>query len=238
MITNLVELYGELERIKNVVATSQSQIGSWDVDVNVVMDVVTSLLSEWETSDLSNTYVEFNFNDKSTNKFKYIKVLFRNLELYLSRMRSSIKPEKYIPEIQETLVEIFNAINYVQTSISQNVSDDVFSNTIVKKQFDHLIEWFRNIKERLLAVAEYEFIDEYYVLLTKRDRNNIVKFVNYLYMFIQHFNLNIASDTVALYTEPILMEQRLTEYKQNVDKFLEFVELILTQIREEINNTV
>jgi hypothetical protein len=237
MITNLAELYGELESLKNVMATSQSQIGSWDVDVDTVIHVINSLLNEWETSELSNTHIDFGFNDKSTNKFKYIKILFRNLDLYLSRMRSSSKPEKYIPEIQETLNEILNAVNYVQTSISQNVSDDVFSNTIIKKQFDYLVEWHEKIKERLLTVAKYEFIDEHHVLLSRRDRNDVMKFVNYLYTFIRYFDLNIVSDTLALYTEPILMEQRLPEFKQNVGKFLEFVESTLIQIKEKINNT-
>jgi hypothetical protein len=234
MISNIIELYGELENLKNKLMESQHEISSIKSftprTFYYIANLLKSLIDEWELSGLKTVYLDFN-NDLQRN-MNYIRTSFRNLTTYYYKIIDGEPNKELVSEIKLTITDIVESIMDIQRIINTFDNDFIFSNILIREQFDDLLSAFQSLIHTITpAVKDSNEI----IALPDIYREDIVDFVNRLMQFARHFGINIEPNIFAVLYEPLFEKQTKMEYDNKLTAFEHFIYSVMTQIRERLN---
>jgi hypothetical protein len=235
MISNLVEFYSELENLKNKAKQTQYEISEikrfTSTTINQIVRLLGSLIDEWNLSGLQN--VKLTFNPDLERNMNYIKTAFRELlTCYYKLIDEVPEVKKLITEIQLATTDIIESIHEIQGIIYNFEQDFVFSNIVIKEQFDDLVKRY----DALIRMITPTFNDETaFVALPDIYREDIVDFVNRLMQFARHFGIDIEPNIFAVLYEPLFEKQTKMEYDNKLTAFEHFIYSVMTQIRERLN---
>jgi hypothetical protein len=243
MITNFIELYSELEFLKNKAIQTQyeiSQIKRITPKVNnYIIGLLNSLLNEWDLSSLK--HIKLTFNPDLVRNMNYIKDAFRSLLTYYYRLIDEVQhPKELIPEIQHAITDIVESINEIQKIIYGFEHDFIFSNVVIREQLDDLITRFMALIRSITptSVQTSTFKDETTVIkLPDIYREDIIDFMTDFMRFVNHFGIPVEHETIRMLYEPLFTKQTITDYKQKLKEFENFIYSIIVQIKEKITNS-
>jgi hypothetical protein len=238
MITNFIELYGELERFKNIILDFQNKLqsGSRFTKEQLVNELI-SLYTEWENSGIRRLNIDLNF-DKD-----------RNLLFGLSDFNSSMHGIKYsLEEYNETgrliksdiLFSLGNAlkgIERVQQTISKYDAENLYSNELLKAQYINLFKRYKSFLSMLTPSRDngaYE--PDEIIYLDESFREDVADFINGVVDFANGLNIDVEPHAFYSLIEPLFQKQTYEHYIQQLKKVEELFDVYMVEMLERIDN--
>jgi cob(I)alamin adenosyltransferase len=235
MISNLVELYGELESAKNKVNELLSLL-SVGREQDDILKNVYEFIYYWHEVGLDKVSLNFdvlmqgNLNDLNA----FISLAKKRLQEYNENMYSF---ESLRGNLLYDFKMILRLISELQSRISEFSSKELYSNKLLKAKFDELLNDYRMFIRIISPMIKLDSVDiERALSMRGYTIDTVNQFIDDFVAFANHLGIEIIPQTVYTLVNTLYQKHSYKEYMQKLKEIKNWFDSIFAEMSVKLKN--
>jgi hypothetical protein len=235
MITNFIELYGELETAKNKVSELLSLLSTGH-ERDVILKSVYEFIHYWNEVGLDKVNLSFDvlMQGNMIDLKSFISIVEKRLREYNENEYSF---ESLRGNLLYDFKIILRSISELQSRISELSSKELYSNKLLKAKFNELVKDYRTFIRIITPMIKLDSVDIERVL-SMRDYtiDTVNEFIDEFVAFANHLGINVIPQTAYALINPLYQKQSYEQYMKKIDEIKDWFDSVFVEIKARIKS--